>query len=247
MASAKLILNQAIAIEKDVKTRAYNEVTELHKQTQKAELVNGFVKTYAPLAEDGTKYPDEKKLVQVNIGDVFKRIAKVSGEWYDISATRDFGNCNARADVIVDGVVLIQHAPVTFLLFMEKQLSDLKAFIGKLSELDQAHTWNADSATGLWKSGELKQHRTEKIQETKIVVQATKEFPAQTKDYVQDKLVGYWTAHLLSGGVQPIRKRELLDRVEALVVAVKSARERANMIEVERINVGAPIFEYLFK
>ena len=43
---ADLKLNQIIAIEKGVKSRAYGELTTLHKESQKAESFNGFVKNY---------------------------------------------------------------------------------------------------------------------------------------------------------------------------------------------------------
>ena len=46
-------LNQVLAIESDLKKRVYSELTELDKATRKAELLNGFISTYEPLAEDG--------------------------------------------------------------------------------------------------------------------------------------------------------------------------------------------------
>lgn len=40
---------------------------------------------------------------------------------FDVVATQDFANCQAKADVMVEGRVLIKDAPVTHLLFLEKQ------------------------------------------------------------------------------------------------------------------------------
>ena len=37
----------------------------------------------------------------------------------------------AKADLVVDGVTLAKDLPVTYLLFLEKQLTELKAFVSK--------------------------------------------------------------------------------------------------------------------
>ena len=50
-------LNQIIAIEKGIKTRVYGEFTALHKATQKADLMNGFKKTFDPKEEGGETFP----------------------------------------------------------------------------------------------------------------------------------------------------------------------------------------------
>ena len=45
-------------------------------------------------------------------------------EALNIEAERDWANCDAKADIEVDGAVLIAQAPSTFLLHLEKRLSD---------------------------------------------------------------------------------------------------------------------------
>lgn len=110
-------LNQIIAIEKGVKSRVMSEITEMHHASQKPALFSGFVKTYRKKDEDGEEYPQEQQKVQMRAGDLMERASRLWTELLDISATKDYANCNAFADVEIDGTILIKDAPVPFLLF----------------------------------------------------------------------------------------------------------------------------------
>ena len=66
--------------------------------------------------------------------------------------TKDKANCNARADVKVDDTVIVKDAPVTFLLFLEKQLNDLKTFVGKIPTLSSDEDWTFDANANLYKT-----------------------------------------------------------------------------------------------
>src|SRR5688572_21367358 len=129
-------LNQILAIEKGIKTRVYAEFTELHQATQKPALMNGFHKAYQARDEDGETYPSENQKVQHNAHEVLERVARSLTELFDITATKDWANCSARADVMIDGRTLLEGVPATHLLFLEKQLTDLATFVTKMAELD---------------------------------------------------------------------------------------------------------------
>jgi hypothetical protein len=45
--------------------------------------------------------------------------------------------------------------------------------------------------------------------------------------------------------LSPTEKAQMLDRLEALLVAVKKARQRANDITAEDVKVSAKIFGYI--
>src|SRR5688572_23747837 len=157
-------LNQILAIEKGIKTRVYSEFTELHQATQKPALMNGFTKTYQSRDEDGETYPAESQKVQYEHQTVLERVAASLTELFDITATKDWANCSARADVVVDGRVLLTSVPATYLLFLEKQLQDLSTFVQKMAELDAASDWNVDPATGQLKTDPAATQRTKKVQ-----------------------------------------------------------------------------------
>ncbi len=239
-------LNQILAIEKGVKTRVYSTFTELHKATQKPTLLNGFHKTYQPRDEDGERYPAEHQKVRVNQVDVFKQVARGLTELFDITATKDWTNCKARADVVVDGETLLADVPATYLLFLEKQLSDLHTFVGKFVELDTGEDWNLDASTGLHKTEPMQTHRTKKVQRPIVLYDATEHHPAQTQLITEDVVVGYWSTVKMSGAIQAPKKRVLLERIDKLQHAVKFAREQANSIEAEQQHPGKKVFDFLF-
>lgn len=239
-------LNQVIAIEKSVKTRAYALLTDLHKTTQKHDLTDGFAKAYQPIKDDGVKLPSENKRAQVSADDVFKQVSKAFIELFDVTATKDYTNCVATADVIIDGKVLMKAAPATYLMFVRKQLTDFEAFVGKFVELKNDIEWNMDSITGLYKSSPVVTHKTEKVQEPLTLHEPTKEHPAQTQLITKDMLVGHWTTVHYSGALPRTRKIELLDRIHKALNAVKEALETANQAVASEQAIGKDFFDYLF-
>lgn len=240
-------LNQIIAIEKGVKSRVYGEISEMHKVTQKPDLFSGFIKTYRKKDEDSEDYPPEQKKVQMNAGDSLAQAAALLTELLDVTATKDYANCTAVADVKVDGQVLIAKAPVAFLLFLEKQLNDIHTFIGKLPTLDEADDWMKDENSGLYKTRPIATHRMKKVQKPIVLYDATKEHPAQTQMVSEDVVVGYWDTVKHSGALPTPRKKQLLERVEKLSQAVKFAREEANAVEAANVSVGKTLFDYLLQ
>jgi len=240
-------LNQILAIEKGIKTRVYADFTDLHTATQKPALMNGFTKTYQPRDEDGENYPPESQKVQHEHQAVFDRVTAGLTELFDITATKDWANCTARADVVMDGKVLVKDVPATYLLFLEKQLGDLATFVQKMAELDPASDWNVDPGTGLFKTDPTATQRTKKVQRAIVLYDATEHHPAQTQLITEDVVVGQWVTTKLSGALPAPRKKSLLTRIEKLIQAVKFAREQANGGDVTEQKVGAAILDYLFK
>ena len=239
-------LNQVIAIEKGAKNRLYSAITELHKNAQKADLFYGFSKTYEPKEEGSEQFPPEQKKVILRSDDVLSETKKLFTEFLDITATKDFANMTAKADVTVDGSVLVRDVPVPYLLFLEKQLTDLRTFVDKMPTLDESDDWRRDEATGLFKTEPMKTHRTAKVQEAIVLYDATEKHPAQTQLITKDVIVGYWNQVKQSGAITRGEKRKLLERIEAVLSAVKSAREEANSVEAEEKKVGGDILGYIF-
>jgi hypothetical protein len=239
-------LNQVIAIEKGVKSRVNSETTEVYKKVQKADLFNGFSKTYQPKEDEGETLPPESQRVQEQVEDLLKQIAKGKSELFDVSAQRDYANMEAKADVVLDGQTLISGAPIPFLLALEKELTDLRTLISKLPVLDPAESWDQDINSGLYRTPETSRSRTAKLQKPLVLYPATDKHPAQTQMITEDMTVGYWKTLKLSGAIPRPRQAELAERVEKLLNAVKYAREEANQMESPRREVGAAMFNYLF-
>jgi hypothetical protein len=239
-------LNQIIAIEKGAKNRVYSAITELHKNSQKSDLYYGFNKSYETKDEGGEQFPPEQKKVTLRAEDVLSETKELFSEIMDITATKDFANMTASADVKIGETVIIKDAPVPYLLFLEKQLTDLRTFVDKLPVLDEADDWSKDEASGLYKTASIKTHRTQKVSEPIVLYDATKEHPAQTQLITKDVVVGFWNQVKHSGAITRADKRKLLERIEKVLEGVKSAREEANSVEAPAKKVGADILDYIF-
>lgn len=241
-------LNQIIAIEKGIKAKAVSQISELYKAVQKPELFNGFSKVYQPRDEDDSeRLPSEKKRVQFVATEVLRSVERSMTELMTVEARKDWTNCVASADVLVDGVVIFPAAPVSYLLFMEKQLTDLRTFVGSVPVLSEDDNWTKDDNSGLFKSEVTQTHRTKKVQKPIVMYQATPEHPAQTQMVTEDVISGFWSTTKQSGAMPKPDKDALLTRVDKLLRAVKEARELANIEnEVDVPQVGSVVFQYLF-
>jgi hypothetical protein len=239
-------LNQIIAVEKGVKSQSFQDLTEAHHLLQKPALLAGIARTYRPKDEEGEQLPPESTRVQVKSEDVIRKTVEVMTKLFDVTATKDWANTRARADVVVDGRVLLEQVPATYLLFLEKQLVDIHSFIKKLPVLDAAETWEYDASADCWATEPVQTVRTKKIPRNHVKAEATDKHPAQVEVYYEDVTVGYWRTVKFSGALPAKRVNELLGRVERLQEAVKFAREAANDMEVDEQKVGERIFSHIF-
>lgn len=239
-------LNQIIAIEKGVKSRTQRDLTDAHHALQKQALLAGITRTYQPDDEMGEKFPPETTRVQVRAQDMIQKTQEVLTELFDITATKDETNCHARADVVVDGKVLLTKVPVTSLLFLEKQLVDLHTFVKKLPVLDPSENWHFDASGDCQVTDAAFTVKTKKVPRNHVKAAATDKHPAQVEMYHEDVRVGQWKTVKFSGACPQKQVNELLERVEKLQKAVKFAREEANNTEVTQKQFGAAVFGFLF-
>lgn len=241
------LLHQILALEPGVRSRADKKITELHRKLGKDQLLSGLTRTYQPRDAEGESLPGERTQVQVKADEALQLAAEAFSEVFDTVATKDFGNLDARADVDVDGNVLIQDAPTTYLLWLEKELNKLHTFIQKLPTLDPAETWTYDENSGAFRTDTLKSTRTKKVLKNHVKYEATDKHPAQVDTYHEDVIVGDWSTVKFSGALPADRVRRLLERVERVQDAVKAARQKANTVEVQQVHVGDAIFDYVFE
>ena len=240
-------LNKIVAVEKGVKSETTSKISKTYKELQKPGLFNGMNRVYQPLDDDGVQLAPEGVRVQRTADDVIQETVAAMTRLFDVVATKDFGNCGATADVKVGDEVILAGVPVTYLLFLEKQLTDLKAFISKLPVLDPTEDWKWNAQKGLFNTEPTKTHRTHKVSKPVVLYDATEHHPAQTEMVALDEIVGYWTTVKCSGALPATRGRELSERVLALRDAVKTAREEANSTKVDQVQTGEKVLTWLFK
>jgi len=164
-------LNQIIAVEKGIKSRSFQDLTEAHHAVQKPALLSGISRTYLAKDEEGEQLPPESTRVQTRAEDVLRQISTTLTRLFDVTATKDATNCVARADVVVDDRVLLADVPVTYLLFLEKQLTDLHTFVKKLPVLDAAESWVFNDSADCWSTEPVRTNRTKKVTRNHVMAE----------------------------------------------------------------------------
>ena len=240
------LLNPIIAVEKGVKATAERALTDAYHAIQRVPQLSGIARTYRPKDDDGDVLPPESTLVQVDVKDVIASFVGAQTRLYDVTLTKDAANCTARGDVVVNENAVLSDVPVTYLLFLEKQLVNLHTFVSKLPTLDPSERWTLDDQSGAWRADPTQTTRTKKVMRNHVKAEATDKHPAQVDTYSEDVIVGYWTTMKFSGAIPATYQRELLERINALSTAVKFARERANTQEVVNQHAGAAVLGFVF-
>ena len=240
-------LHELLAFEKGVRKRSQAEMTEAHRQTADERLCSGLVKRYEPAEEGGIQYPSERVPVTTRYQDAMRRFGEAWAAEVDVVSRKDRANLSALADVEVGGETLLGGAPATQLLFLEKHLEHVRTFLEKMTELPVGVSWEYEAASGLHRSDERMTQRTEKLQTPIVLYDATEKHPAQTQLITKDIVVGHWHSTSYSGAIPAERKRSMIARLDAVMNAVKAARERANTVEVPDAGAeGAALLRYVF-
>jgi len=239
-------LNQILAIESNKKKHHHEEISALHKATMKEALMNGFHRVYNPKDAEGESLPPESQKVQFRYKEVIEQQNGRLAELFDATATRDWTNCEAHADVVVEGQVFLEAAPVHYLLYLEKQLDDQRTFVSKMVELDPGENWAWDENSGQFKSDVVEQTKKIRKKVPLVLYHATEQHVAQTQVIEEEVIVGTWKKTKFSGAIPGPEKKKVLARIQVLTDAVKFAREKANSAEATPMTIGKKVLDYLF-
>jgi hypothetical protein len=202
-------------------------------------------RTYRPIDDEGEKFPDEITYIQVRVEEVLGQVHQHMTQLFNVTLARDVANCDAKADLVVDGKVLLTAVPATYLIWLEKQLIDMHTIISVLPVLPADAVWSVDNSQNCYRAEPSERAKTKKIPKPFVKAEATKEHPAQVEVIHDDVVVGYWKQVIYSGAVPLKRAQELRTRIEKLIAAAKFAREQANLVETKNVNAADSIFSYL--
>ncbi len=239
-------LNQIIAVEKGVKAKAHTDLTTIHQALQKTQLLTGISRTYQPIDDDGEKFPPEATKVQLKATEAIAGAKLALSNLFDVTATKDVTNCEAKANVVVDGKILLTGVPATFLLFLEKQLVDIHTLVKKLPVLDPSENWTKDTANDIFTTAPAFTVKTKKVPKAFIKAPATDKHPAQVDVFTEDVVVGNWKTVKFCGSLPQAEVNAMVDKVEKLQQAVKFAREEANGATAKDFKAGEVLLSYLF-
>src|SRR5262252_7066984 len=129
-------------------------------------MYNGFEKRYEKIDEASEDLPPDRKHIEITAQDVLSQVRKLTSELMQVTARKDWTNWVAKDNIVVDGQAVLHDVPVTYLLFLEKQLTARKTLITNVPVLDPAERFDNDPASHLLRSAEqTRTRRTKKVQE----------------------------------------------------------------------------------
>lgn len=225
-------LHQLIAVMASSKAQVALTVGDVKKDLEQTQPFQGATRRYEPRDDAGDTLPDEDAKVRSQVENLLGKAADSwSGLWHRVFE-QDSANGQAKADIVdANGIVLMKDVPVTHMLFLEKQLVDVRTTINKTQTLDAGETW-VKQDDGLWKSEPKTKTKTLKIPKVIRLAEATEHHPEQVQLQGEDVIVGDWTTTKFSGAIPKARKEDLLTRVNAMIEAVRQAREKANEFQL---------------
>ena len=242
-----LKLSQVLALETAERNSFKDTINAADKAGSNSTKSSGRYHKYHPKDEaDDDLLPEDRVIVEVKYVNILRDLFQALPSFVDITGAKDFTNTVAKANVMVGDVCLIEGAPVPFLLFLEKQMSDLRTLVGRMVEPDPSETWTWDANQQIHVSGETKSQRTVKETVALVLHPGTDKHPPQTTTTDKTIIKGTWDKVRLSGAIPGTKKRILLSRLDTLIAAVKVAREEANSTKVVYTPVGEALAKFIF-
>lgn len=253
-------LHSILAVESDSDGRAKKIIQETTSTFKNKEtLFTGRTRTLTMFGKSEANKLEMEAIEQkeginvplaTTVPECLNYMASIVQDYYNVNFTKEATNQLAKADLIYKGAVIIEDAPVTFLLGMEHRLKDLRNVFEEIPTLDSAILWNPDETSSkkyVYKAPPTHDTRTAKTTEHKVVVAATDKHPAQIFAYEATANVGQFTDTKWSGKLSPASKATLLANIDEMIASVKKARQIANETPlVSNVDAGQKIFQCIF-
>lgn len=246
-------LHEVLAVDSDLAETAKKIAAEaLVTFQKKADHFFGMIKRLEMFDESRKQEEQgaqESKELVTTVQEKVDYVAEHIIRHLDCLAQKESTNQVAQADVeLEDGSKLLDTVPATLLLSLENKLALFRKVYEGIPTLAPGLEWAEDPSQreGVYKSThDITRHKTEQTFKSKILVQPTKEHPAQIEKWTEQVPIGNFITTQWSGMVSPARKSELLGRIDSLLRAIKKARMRANSTEVVKKSIGKVIFDYI--
>jgi hypothetical protein len=244
-------LHEVLAVEGDLKGTHDKILQEgIATFTKKIDHFTGHHKTLQLFRDEdqGMETPDEFKELTTTVHDKLKYIFQPIVKYWDVCLQKETTNQQAKADLVVDNVTIGKDLPATFLLGMETKLKQLRMVVETIPTLQPGIKWTLDPDRGehVYKAEhDEKKYKTAKTMRHKVLYEATDHHPAQIDKWEDTENVGLYITTRWSGMISPAEKSNILSRIDKLIRAVKKARQKANNVDVVKINVGKEMIDYI--
>lgn len=243
-------LHKLLAVETDLKNvsaKIKNEtITTFNKRDDHFE---GFSKTFTALNADHEHLnTTENKEVSTTVADKLKYAQDAILKSINATVSKEETNSSGSAKAMLTvGDVSFGELSATSLLFLEKEISQIRKVYSAIPTLDPSKKWERDEMTekAIFESPVVKTFRTSKEEDYRTVAPATKEHPAQVVKVTKDVTIGSYETTFKSGKITPLAKSKMLAKLDNLLLAIKSARSVANQAEVVKADVGNKILDYI--
>jgi hypothetical protein len=246
-------LHEVLAVEPDLEGTYRKMLEEAKGVFKKGEHYLGFTKTLT-MFDDARKQEEEAgyehRELTSTVQDKLDYVAESVVNYFDAFAQKEATNQLASADLVVDGKLLFAAAPATMLLGLETKLRQVREVYETIPTLHPGIKWTEDEQAGenIWVTAEPEvAMKTEKTLKPFVLYPATDKHPAQVKELQDTDNVGIYKKTIRSGMLSPKQKHELLARIDKLIRAVKVARQKANTQEVNTIQIGKTLMDFINK
>jgi len=242
-------LHELLAVMADTTNAAQAVTTETSTVfAKKPDHFRGQSKTvnFFESSREGENTVENKQMV-TTVADKLDHAFKSIGRHYDALLQLEEANGRARADLIVDGTTILKDVPATFLLGMESRLKAVREMILNIPTLEMSIKWTPDAnlGEGTYRSEATVSMKTEKSLKSRILVEPTKEHPAQVEKWNEDVSVARIETTHTSSMITPHEKSAMILRCDKMISAVKKARQRANTVDVKDLSIAKEIFGYI--
>ena len=244
-------LHEILAVLPSLKGAAHEIIKEtLHVFSKRGQLFEGALKTYRPLEEGGNPEEPQAHHLASTVGEKLSHLAEIFGPFIDASFQIDATNRDAVATIKV-GDLEIKDVPSTFLLQLDKRISEMRSIYGALPVLDPKSKWTPanDKGKGIWDAErEISYRTTKKLRHKELSPAIARDgvgIPAQIEKWTEDTRTGEWTNKRWSGMITVSQKYELLKRLDELQRAVKKGLTQANRVDHRKDKVAAQLFEFI--
>jgi hypothetical protein len=240
-------LGQLIAVERALRQEDNNHGSRL-KHGAKESLFTGEVRTYKSHSENpppSEHWPAQYKELQRRVEDDLDEARQYAVPAMNIVASKDATNTIAKADVIVRGNTLLRDVPVSHLLWLEKYLTEYRGYFTALPVNKPDKEWTWSETERLWRSRLEETPRTDKVLSGVTLHPGSDKHPPVVQAVTKDVPIGLYQTIVLSGAISASRKKELLDKITEVILAVKDAIAVADRTPVVEVREGDAIFKFI--
>jgi hypothetical protein len=241
-------MHELLAVESMLSANYQRDTQETLRVLDKADNFIRSVASKRHFDEDMKRLDvTETKEMTTTVADRLKWYSGAVRKFLDSQVQKDKTNQIAKADLTVGSTLLAKDVPATTLLMLESKLQDLRKVFEAIPTLPAGKVWDRDEAQNLWRTKDPEvSFSTKKTMKPVILHPATKEHPAQVEKVTEDVPIAKTERVVYSGMLTSAQKADLLSRLDTLLAATKSARQRANATDVVKQEIGNDIFSFLY-